>query len=148
MSSTPRSPRALSIIALVSLVYDVAIGVLLAAGRGWLARTFAVPSPDPPIFAELCALFTIAVGVGYVLPYLHPDEYRGYLGVMGPLLKGGGALVFVADHLAHATPSAFLLFALTDGVLALVTLWALLVTRASRHDGAAVSPGRAESRRP
>ncbi len=44
---------------------------------------------------------------------------------MGPLLKGGGSLLFVADHFLRGSPDAFLLFALTDGTLALWTLWAL-----------------------
>ncbi len=144
MSSTPRSSRVLSIVALVSLVYDIAIGVVLAAGREWLARTFGVHSPQPPIFADLDAVFAIAVGIGYVFPYRQPDRYRGYMWVMGPLLKGGGALLFVADHFLNSSPAAFLLFAATDGLLALVTLWALL---ASRRDAVVASPDRAGFRR-
>jgi hypothetical protein len=45
---------------------------------------------------------------------------------MGPLLKGCGAILFVADHLLRGSPSSYLLFAAGDGTLALVTLWALL----------------------
>jgi len=45
---------------------------------------------------------------------------------MGPMLKGCGALLFIADHLLRGSPSSYLLFAAGDGTLALVTLWALL----------------------
>jgi hypothetical protein len=76
-------------------------------------------------------MFLVAVGVGYLLPYRDPERYRGYLWVMGPLLKGGGALIFVLDYFFRGSPRAFLLFATTDGVLALVTLWALVASRRS-----------------
>jgi hypothetical protein len=128
--------RSLRLIALVSLVYDGCAGILLLAAREWLAGAFGVPSPQPPIFVETTGLFLIAVAAGYVLPYRRPDQYRGYLWVMGPLLKGGGALTFVADHLAHGTPTSFLLFAVSDGVLALLTLWALLATGAHERGSA------------
>lgn len=128
--------KPLRFVAIVSLVYDVTLGVVLLLGRAWLARTFSVPPPDPPIFVELNGLFLIAVGLGYVLPCRRPDVYRGYLWLMGVLLKGGGAISFVADHFAHGSPAAFLLFAASDGALALVTLWALLAARGRRRDAA------------
>ncbi len=136
-----------SLIALVSFIYDVSIGVVLLVGRDWLARTFGVPSPQPPIFLELNAVFLLAVGAGYLLPYAEPERYRGYLWVMGPFLKGGGALAFVADHYAHGSPRAFLLFAASDALVALLTVWALLATRGSVPRNGAGSTGRAESRR-
>lgn len=143
-----RALRPLALVAIVSCVYDVLIGLALLAGGDWLARTFGVPSPQPPIFVELNGVFLIAVGVGYLLPYARPDSYRGYLWVMGPLLKGGGALAFVADHYAHASPPAFLLFAASDGALALLTLWALLATRDLRSRRVASSSRRANSPQP
>jgi hypothetical protein len=149
VASPDRSPLArLSAVALLSCVYDLAIAVVLLFGRQWLSRTFGVASPQPPIFVELNSVFLIAVGVGYLLPYAHPQRYRGYLWVMGPLLKGGGAVAFIADHYAHASPRSFLLFAASDGFVALLTLWALLTTgRAGDRSG--VSPrDRAEFPRP
>ena len=135
-------------ISIVSCVYDLSIGVVLLAGREWLARAFGVGSPQPPIFVELNAVFLMAVGVGYLLPYVHPERYRGYLWVMGPLLKGGGAAAFVADHYAHASPRTFLLFALSDAIVALLTLWALLATRNRAPRGADATKGTGESRQP
>jgi hypothetical protein len=111
---------------LVSLVYDALLGVGMLAGQGLLRQWFSVPAPLPPIHAELNGLFALAIAAGYVLPYRDPVRYRGYLWVMGPMLKGGGALLFVADHVLRDSPSLYLLFAATDGALALVTLWALL----------------------
>ena len=43
---------------------------------------------------------------------------------MGPLLKGAGAAAFVIDYIVRQSPRSFLLFALSDGTLALLTLWA------------------------
>ena len=84
----------------------------------------------------------------YLLPCLQPDRYRGYMWVMGPLLKGGGALAFVADYYVHASPAAFLLFAASDGAVALVTMWVLLATRNPASRAGVASRGRAESRQP
>jgi hypothetical protein len=139
--------RPIRLISIASCIYDLSIGVVLLVGREWLARTFSVPSPQPPIFVELNAVFLLAVGIGYLLPYARPDRYRGYLWVMGPLLKGGGALAFVADHYAHGSPGTFLLFALSDATVAMLTLWALLATRSPAPGDGAGSRGTAESRR-
>jgi hypothetical protein len=128
------SVRPLVIVAAVSGLYDLLLGVAMLAGRGWLQAAFALPQPAPPIHADLNGLFLMAVGVGYVWPYRDPNRYRGYLWVMGPLLKGGGALLFVADHFLRSSPDAFLLFALTDGALALWTLWALRRAQARTRD--------------
>jgi hypothetical protein len=101
----------------------------MLAGRGLLVHWFGVPPPSPPIHADLNGLFTLAVAAGYWLPYRDPERYRAYLWIMGPLLKGCGAALFVADHLLRGSPSSYLLFAAADGALALVTLWALLRKR-------------------
>lgn len=147
-SATARPLRSLSLIALVSCIYDLSIGILLLVGKDWLVRTLAVAPPQPPIFVELNAVFLLAVGLGYLLPYARPDSYRGYLWVMGPLLKGGGAVAFVADHYVHASPRAFLLFAASDAAVGLVTLWALLATRSVRPRSDGATTGRAEFPRP
>jgi hypothetical protein len=121
--------RALVLVAALSGVYDVLLGASLLLGRGLLQGIFSLPAPAPPIHADLNGLFALAIGVGYVLPYRDPVRYRGYLWVMGPFLKGAGSLWFVADHFARQSPPAFLLFAATDGLLALLTLWALTRTQ-------------------
>ncbi len=148
ITSDRRGLGSLRLVAIVSCVYDLLIGLTLLFERDLLARVFGVPPPQPPIFVELNAVFLLAVGIGYLLPYRQPDRYRGYLWVMGPLLKGGGALALVVDHLVHASPRMFLLFAVTDGSLAIVTLWALLATRTPRGSRDGASTGRAESRQP
>jgi hypothetical protein len=125
MPVRPPSVRLLVIVAAVSGLYDFLLGMAMLAGRELLESEFALPAPVPPIHADLNGLFLLAVGIGYLWPYRDPDRYRGYLWVMGPLLKGGGSLLFVADHFLRGSPDAFLLFALTDGTLALWTLWAL-----------------------
>ena len=98
--------------------------------QDWLAVWFAVPLPQPPIFATLNGVFLVAVGIGYLLPYRDPARYRGYLWVMGPLLKGMGASAFILDYAFRGSPASFLLFAVSDLTLALVTLWVLVTVRA------------------
>jgi hypothetical protein len=116
-------------IALVSAAYDALLGIGLLAGRDLLVRWFGVAAPVPAIHADLNGLFTLAIAAGYLLPYREPDRYRGYLWIMGPIMKGAGAALFVADHLLRGSPASFLLFAAADGTLALATLWVLLATR-------------------
>ena len=119
------------LIAAVSGVYDALVGVAMLAGRPMLARLFAVPLPEPPVHAELNGVFLLAVAAGYLIPYRDPESRggRSYLWVMGPLLKGAGALTFVLDFVVHHSPPAYLLFAGSDGTLALATLWVLMATR-------------------
>lgn len=124
--------RALRIVAAVSGVYDVALGVLLVLARPLLMEVFGLPAPAPPIHADLNGLFTIAIGLGYLLPYRDPDRYRPYLWLMGPALKGAGAAWFVGDVVLRGSPASFLLFAACDGTLALVTAWVLVRTRTDR----------------
>ena len=127
----------LSRIAAISGLYDGIVGALLLCVPGWLASAFGVPAASPRIFSDLNALFLLAVGFGYYLPWKDPVRYRGYLWVMGPFLKGAGAVTFVVDYFLRGSPASFLLFAASDGALALITLYGLLVERpgASREGG-------------
>jgi hypothetical protein len=124
----------LQIIAAVSGIYDALVGVTMLAGRPLLAQLFAVRLPDPPIHADLNGVFLLSIAVGYLIPYRDPESSggRAYLWVMGPLLKGTGALAFVIDHYVRHSPPSFLLFALSDGTLALLTWWALATSSTSR----------------
>jgi hypothetical protein len=121
-----------SIVAAVSGLYDIVVGALLLFAADAFAATFGVAAASPPIFSDLNALFLLAVGAGYYLPWREPERYRGYMWVMGPLLKGAGAMLFVADYLLRGSPASFLLFAASDGALALLTLYALLARQRSR----------------
>ncbi len=118
-------------VAAVSGLYDLVVGALLLGARDAFASLFDVPPANPPIFSDLNALFLLAVGAGYWLPWRDPQRYRGYLWVMGPVLKGGGAALFLVDYLYRGSPASFLLFAASDGSLALWTLYALLRVRRS-----------------
>ncbi len=118
------------VVAAASGLYDIVLGAALLAGRGLLTALFDISAPSPPIHADLNGLFLLAIGAGYVLPFRRPDRYRGYVWVMGPFLKGFGCLAFLADHFVRHSPPAYLVFAAADGSLALVTFWALWITRA------------------
>ena len=113
-------------VAAISGLYDGIVGALLLFASAWFASTFGVEPARPPIFTDLNALFLLSIGIGYYLPYRDPHRYRGYLWVMGPVLKGGGAAAFLLDYYFRGSPKSFLLFAASDGALALLTLYALL----------------------
>jgi len=130
-------------IAAVSGIYDALVSVAMLAGRPLLSQLFGVPLPEPPIHADLNGVFLLAVAAGYLIPYREPQSSGGrlYLWVMGPLLKGGGALAFVLDHLLRHSPASFLLFAASDGTLAILTLWALLRQPQAARLETITSPG-------
>jgi hypothetical protein len=121
-------------VAAVSGIYDAIVGVTMLAGRPLFASIFNVALPEPPIHADLNGIFLLSVAAGYLIPYREPDSSggRAYLWVMGPLLKGAGAATFLLDHFLRGSPASFLLFALSDGALAGITLWALLTTAERR----------------
>ena len=122
-------------IAVASAIYDGLVAVMMVAGRPLMSQIFGVALPQPPIHADLNGLFLFAVAVGYVIPYREPDSRGGrtYLWVMGPLLKGIGAAAFVADYLVRHSPPSFLIFAVSDGAMALLTLWALRLNTAGQE---------------
>ena len=123
----------LRIVAVISGLYDFVVGALLLFAGNWLASVFDVPPARPPIFRDLNGLFLLAIGVGYYLPWRDPVRYRNYLWVMGPLLKGAGATIFILDYLYRGSPKSFLLFAASDGTLAALALYALLARSAPRE---------------
>lgn len=112
-------------IAAISGLYDFLVGAFLLLAAGRMTTLFGVPPANPPIFSDLNAIFLMAVGIGYALPWRDPARYRGYLWVMGPALKGAGAAAFLLDYFLRGSPRSFLLFAASDGALALLTLLAL-----------------------
>jgi hypothetical protein len=122
-------------VAAISGLYDTVVGALLLCVPGWLATQFGVAPASPRIFSDLNGVFLLSVGAGYWLAWRDPDRYRGYMWIMGPGLKGAGALAFILDYALRGSPPAFLLFSASDGVLALLTLYAL------------VAPGRNSNRK-
>jgi len=129
--------RPLRLLCWVSGVYDLALALPMLLAAPLVARQFGAPEPVPVINAQLNGVFTLALAAGYFWAARAPLERRGYLWVAGVLAKGLGAALFVVDHVAHGSPVAFLLFAATDGSLALVTL--VLLLRARRAASAAFS---------
>jgi hypothetical protein len=123
----------LKALALVSAVYDLALAVPMLLVPQATARLFGSPEPVPVINAQLNGLFALALAAGYLWCARDVASRRGYLWIAGVLAKGLGAGLFLFDHLARGSPSSFLLFAVTDGALALVT-FLLLTRRASPPD--------------
>jgi hypothetical protein len=125
--------RSLRRVAAISGLYDIVVGAFLLLAADSLATLFGVPPASPRIFSDLNGLFLLAVGTGYYFPWRDPERHRGYLWVMGPGLKGAGALAFLLDYWLRGAPASFLLFAASDGTLAVVTLWALVRARPARQ---------------
>ncbi len=115
-------------LALVSGLYDLALALPMLLAPEDVARLFGAPAPVPVVNAQLNGAFTLALAVGYFWAARAPDDRRGFLWVAGVLAKGLGAGLFVADHFLRGSPASFLLFAVTDGLLAAATL-ALLLRR-------------------
>ncbi|MGE0452899.1 MAG: hypothetical protein AB7O37_03075 [Vicinamibacteria bacterium] len=126
MSTGAASGRALRTLALASGVYDLALGLPLLLAPVAVARLFGAPEPVPIVNANLNGAFTLSLAAGYFWAARDVEARRGYLWVAGVLAKGLGVVVFVLDHLLRGSPASFLLFAGSDGALALATLWLLL----------------------
>jgi hypothetical protein len=119
-------------VAAVSGIYDAAIGLFLLLAADRFAALFGVSPAHPPIFSDINGLFLLCVGVGYYWPYRDPVGARWYLWIMGVALKSGGAVTFLLDHYLRHSPRSFLLFAASDGTLALLTLIALSASPAKQ----------------
>jgi hypothetical protein len=117
-------------LALVSGVYDLLLGASMLGASPALARLFGAPAPVPLVNAWLNGVFALTLAGGYFWAAGDVVARRGYLWWAGVFAKGLGAAVFLIDHFANGSPSSYLLFAVTDATLALVT-FALL--RASTH---------------
>lgn len=111
---------------LLSGVYDLAIAVPLLLAPVATARMFGAPEPMPVLNAQLNGVFTLTLAAGYLWAMGDAPGRRGYLWCAGVLAKGLGAGLFVVDHVLRGSPSAFLLFAVTDGALAILTAVLLL----------------------
>ena len=120
--------RLLFAVVLVSGIYDVLLGGALLFALEEVRQVFGTEPPRFPIHANLNGLFALAVGIGYFAVLKDPPRHRWYLWIMGPFLKGGGALLFVLDFVLRSSPAAFLIFAVSDGVLAAITAVALVRT--------------------
>ena len=117
---------ALRALALVSGVYDLLLAITMLFAASFTARLFGAPEPVPLLNAQLNGVFTLGLGAGYFWAAQDVEARRGFLWIAGVLVKGLGAALFVVDHFTQGSPTAFLLFAATDGTLALSSLGLLL----------------------
>ena len=121
-------------LALISGVYDLALGIPLLVAPVAVASLMGAGSPAPVINAQLNGLFTLTLALGYFWAARDVEARRGYLWTAGVFAKLVGSILFVVDHFTRRSPDAFLLFAVTDGTLGLATLAMLLRrTPASRN---------------
>ena len=116
-------------LAVIGGVYDLALSVPMIFVPETTARLFGAPAPVPVVNAQLNGLFTLTLALGYFWAAQDVDARRGYLWIAGVFVKLAGAALFIGDHFLRGSPSTFLLFADTDGSIALLTLVALLQAR-------------------
>lgn len=109
-------------LAYISGVYDLALALPMLFIPLTMAALFGAPTPAPVVNAQLNGVFTLSLGVGYFWAAQDPEARRGFFWIAGVLAKGLGAALFVADHFLRGSPTSFLLFAGTDGGLAVLTL--------------------------
>jgi hypothetical protein len=109
-------------LALVSGAYDLLLGVSMLTAAPELARLFGAPAPVPLVNAWLNGVFTLTLAGGYFWAAGDVWARRGYLWWAGVFAKALGALVFLVDHFANGSPATYLVFVVTDGTLALLTL--------------------------
>jgi hypothetical protein len=116
----------LKTLAVISGIYDLALAVPMLVAARETARLFGAPLPVPLLNAQLNGVFTLSLAAGYFWAASDPESRRGYFWVAGVLAKGLGAALFVLDHFTEGSPASFLVFSVTDGTLALLTLALLL----------------------
>ncbi len=124
-----RGDAPLRLLSLLSGWYDVALAAAMLFFSPQMAALFGAPQPVPMVNAQLNGVFTLTLGAGYFWAVRDLGARRGYLWFASVLAKGLGALLFVYDHFANGSPASFLLFAASDGSLALLTLYLLLAKR-------------------
>ena len=116
-------------VAAISGVYDGLVGLTLLVAAGWLARPSAFRRRSRAIFSDLNGIFLLAIGIGYYWPYRDPIGARWYLWVMGAGSEGGAERFSSCSTTSFAhSPASFLLFAASDGTLAILTLAALVAS--------------------
>lgn len=115
--------RALSF---VSGLYDLAIACAMLFAARFTAQLFGAPPPVPVLNAQLNGVFALTIGLGYFWAMGDLEARRGYLWLAGVVAKGLGATLFVLDHFLEGSPRSFLVFAASDGALALLTAALLL----------------------
>jgi hypothetical protein len=131
----------------LSLAYDAGLGLALLFFQPQVVSVFGLPPPNYPVNGNLNGLFALAIGLGYLAPIGDPERHRWYVWLMGAGLKSTGPLVFFYDVFARGGPSSFLWFALSDGLLALASLWALISSTSSSGgpDGRAETASRPDA---
>jgi len=127
------APLSLRTLGFLSGLYDLMLALPMLFAAPALARIFGAPAPVPLVNAQLNGVFTLALAVGYFWAAREPEARRGYYWAAGVLAKGLGAALFVFDYLSRGSPATFLIFAATDGILALLTLALLLRPPRSRR---------------
>jgi hypothetical protein len=113
-------------LALASGVYDLLLGIGMLTAAPALAQLFGAPAPVPLVNAWLNGVFTLTLAGGYFWAAGDVVARRGYLWWAGVFAKSLGAVVFLVDHYVNGSPASYLLFAASDGTLALLTLALLL----------------------
>lgn len=119
----------LRMVVMVSAAYDVLLGLSMLLLQEQITTSFGIDPPRYPINGNLNGLFALSIGLGYWVIRKNPQENMWYIWIMGVFVKAAGPILFVLDRWLRGSPDMFLLFAVTDTSLCLLSLWALLSQR-------------------
>lgn len=134
-----RGESFLKLVAAVSLVYDCLLGVSMLFLQSQVVGLLGLEPPRYPVNGNLNGIFAFAVGLGYLAVLRDPHRNRWYLWLMGVALKGSGVVVLAYDYWIRGGPASFLLFAVSDGALAIASLAALMGFVSSGGGGSGVN---------
>ena len=121
----PATPL-LRFVVVVSAIYDAMLGVSMLLLQGPVIDLFGIAPPRYPILGNLNGLFALSIGIGYWCIRKNPQDNLWYIWIMGVFLKATGPLLFVVDGWLRGSPRSFLAFAVTDGLICVLSLWALM----------------------
>ena len=121
---SPATPL-LRFVVIASAIYDALLGVSMLALQGPVIEMFGIAPPRYPILGNLNGLFALSIGLGYWCIRKNPQDNLWYVWIMGVFLKASGPLLFLLDSWLRGSPRSFLLFAVSDGILCVLSLAAL-----------------------
>jgi hypothetical protein len=115
----------LQLLAVICAVVNVGAGLALAASRGGVVGQLGLP-PPLPFYADLLAVFLVAIGLGFVIAITDPRRYRGYLWIFGVGVKLVAASLFARLWFSGLVGYLVGIAALIDAFIALLLLLALV----------------------
>jgi hypothetical protein len=109
--------------------YDAAFGLAITLVPTWAATMLKIEMPADPFYLRLNGVFLVLLGAIYALPAVRPERFHP----IAPISAAGRVAGFAVFALAwrEGRPATFLVLAVLDLAIALVTLAAWMRARGS-----------------